>query len=301
MMGSSGLRRFALVGLGAILVASCGILVDTSGLSGGADPAADGATPADGATAAEAGNDAAQTGDSSSGVDSSTDAKADAPVATYRDVVLADGPIAYYRLAETAGSVAKDETGNHPGTYAGSVDYNQPGPAASVPSVRFNGSARVTASSVATLPVGTFASYTLEAFVAVEVQGASTFFLNFAAAGGGGGPSLWVDDTTQKFRYSRAGVIDSTKTIGTTWHHFAVTATGSTVSLYVDGAFDVSGAMGTIAPDRGTFTIGNTFNAGVDGGAPSYGTAFQGRLCEVAVYGKVLSAAQIAAHYAARP
>ena len=120
-------------------------------------------------------------------------------------MVLADGPIAYYRLAETGGTVAKDETGNHNGTYAGSIDYNQAGPSASVPSVRFKGSAHVAANSVATLPVSTFASYTLEAFVALEVQGTSTFFLNFAAPSGGGGPSLWIDDQTQKFRYSRSG------------------------------------------------------------------------------------------------
>jgi hypothetical protein len=300
-MGSSRLRRFAFVCLAAGTAVSCGLLVDTSGLSGGADPAADGATPVDGASA-DTGNDAAQTRDGSTGVDSGTGAKTDASAPTYRDVVLADGPIAYYRLAEASGSVAKDETGNHDGTYGGNVDYNQPGPAASVPSVRFNGSARVAASSVATLPVGTFASYTLEAFVASEVPaGTSSFFINFAAVGGGGGPSLWIDDATHTFRYSRSSVIDCTKTIGTTWHHFAVTANGGTVSLYVDGAFDVSGAMSNITPDRGAFTIGNTFAAGVDGGAPYYGSAFQGRLAEVAIYGKALTAAQIAAHYAARP
>ena len=301
-MGSSGLRRFAFVCLAAATAVSCGLLVDTSGLSDGSDSAADGATGVDGATPVDGATDVAQTGDGSTGVDAAADAKADADAAppTYRDVVLADGPIAYYRLAETSGTFAKDETGNHNGTYSGSVDYNQPGPAASVPSVRFKGSAHVAANSVAMLPVGTFASYTLEAFVASEVPaGTSSFFLNFAVASGGGGPSLWIDDATRKFRYSNGSVIDSTKTLGATWHHFAVTASGTTVSLYVDGAFDVSGTMSDISPDRGAFTIGTNTSAG-DGGI-AYNSAFLGRLCEVAIYGKALSATQIAAHYAARP
>ena len=80
-----------------------------------------------------------------------------------------------------------------------------------------------------------------------------------------------------------------------------MTATGTTVSLYLDGAFDDSDTFSTIAPERGAFTIGTTFSAGADGGAPYYGTSFQGRLAEVAVYGNALSAARIAAHYAARP
>lgn len=297
-MGSFGLRRFAFVALGAALVVSCGLLVDTSGLSDGAEPGDDGATSGDGGIGTDATGDVAQTGDGNTGVD----AKADAAPLAYREVVLSDGPIAYYRLAETSGSVANDETGNHDGTYAltGSIDYNQPGPAAGVPSVRFKDVAHVSANSVAMLPVGTFASYTLEAFVALEVLGTSTFFLNFAASGGGGAPSLWVDDTTQKFRYSFPN-IDSTVVIGLTWHHLAVTASGTTISIYVDGAFDTSGTDGAPSPDRGRFTIGSTFSAGVDGGAGYYNPAFKGRLAEVAVYGKALSPARIAAHYAARP
>ena len=302
LMGSSGLRRFAFVALGAALVTSCGLLVGTSGLSDGAEPGTDGATSGDGAIGTDATSDVAQAGDGITGADSGTDAKADAPPLTYREIVLSDGPIAYYRLAETSGAVAKDETGNHDGTYAvsGSIDYNQPGPAASVPSVRFRDTAHVSANSVAMLPVSTFASYTLEAFVVLEVLGTSTFFLNFAASGGGGAPSLWVDDTTQKFRYS-APTIDSTVVIGLTWHHLAVTVSGTMVSIYVDGAFDTSGTDGAPSPDRGRFTIGSTFSAGADGGAGYYNTAFKGRLAEVAVYGKALSPARIAAHYAARP
>ena len=301
-MGSSGLRRFAFVALGAALVMSCGLLIDTSGLSDGAEPGTDGATSGDGGIGTDAAGDVAQTGDGATGVDSSADAEADAPRLTYREVVLSDGPIAYYRLAETSGAVAKDETGNHDGLYAlsGSIDYNQSGPAPSVPSVRFRETAHVSANSVAMLPLGTFTSYTLEAFAVLEVLGTSTFFLNFAASGGGGAPSLWVDDTTQKFRYSFPN-IDSTVVIGLTWHHLAVTVSGTTVSMYVDGAFDTSGTDGAPSPDRGRFTIGSTFSAGVDGGAGYYNTAFKGRLAEVAVYGKALAPARIAAHYAARP
>ena len=41
--------------------------------------------------------------------------------AGYRDVVMADNPIAYWRLGESAGgSTAVSETGQFPGSYVGS-------------------------------------------------------------------------------------------------------------------------------------------------------------------------------------
>jgi len=46
----------------------------------------------------------------------------------YRDAVLAKSPIAYWRLGETAGPTAADETGNgHDGTYLGNPTLGQPG------------------------------------------------------------------------------------------------------------------------------------------------------------------------------
>ena len=60
--------------------------------------------------------------------DASADSPADAPSSVYRAAVLADSPLAYWRLGETSGTVAHDETGNgHDGTYVGGVTLGQPG------------------------------------------------------------------------------------------------------------------------------------------------------------------------------
>ncbi len=46
----------------------------------------------------------------------------------YRDLVLSRNPVAYWRLGETAGPTAHDETHNgHDGTYVGNPTFGQPG------------------------------------------------------------------------------------------------------------------------------------------------------------------------------
>jgi len=45
----------------------------------------------------------------------------------YRDAVLALNPVGYWRLGETSGTVANDETGNFDGTYAGGATLGQVG------------------------------------------------------------------------------------------------------------------------------------------------------------------------------
>lgn len=297
-MGASRLRGFALA-FGLIAGASaisCGLLVDTSGLSGGPEPGTgvDAAAPTDGALA-----DGPESPDGSTGVDAAADGGADASRVTYRDAVLLDGPIAYFRLADTA-AVAKDETGAHDGTYVGGVDRGLAGPGPGAASVRFKNTGHVEANAVAMLPSGTFSKYTIEMFLASEVPaGTSSNFFAFSAANGGGGPVLFIDDATRTYRYTRVAVVDSTVAIGAAWHHLAITASGTTVSMYVDGNLDVSGNVPTIAPDKGALTIGANFYE-VDGGT-KYSSSFEGRMAEVAIYGKALTAAQIAAHYAARP
>jgi hypothetical protein len=51
---------------------------------------------------------------------------ADDPAA-YREAVMADGPIGYWRLDEPAGTLARDETGQWDGTYVGDLAQGQPG------------------------------------------------------------------------------------------------------------------------------------------------------------------------------
>jgi len=75
-------------------------------------------------SAGDATTDAAGEAGKEGGADSSTDA----PSSVYRATVLADTPLAYWRLGETTGTVAHDETGNgHDGTYIGGYTLGQTG------------------------------------------------------------------------------------------------------------------------------------------------------------------------------
>ena len=53
-------------------------------------------------------------------------AEAATPTASYRQAVLDASPGSYWRLGETSGTSAADETGANPGTY-NNVLLNQPG------------------------------------------------------------------------------------------------------------------------------------------------------------------------------
>ena len=50
-----------------------------------------------------------------------------AAVGSYRDEVLADGPVGYWRLGESGGTTAASETGTNPGIYMNGVTLGRPG------------------------------------------------------------------------------------------------------------------------------------------------------------------------------
>src|SRR5207248_11696460 len=62
----------------------------------------------------------------------------------YRSAVLADSPLAYWRLGETTGSVAADQRAAYNGTYTKTPSLGQPGALFNDPatSVGFNGTSQ---------------------------------------------------------------------------------------------------------------------------------------------------------------
>src|SRR5437764_9586868 len=103
----------------AASLAACSLLVSTSDLSDGPDAdggRGDGAiVPADAGVVDVVNEPAPQ-----------KDAQSDASFA-YRETILADGPLSYLRLDESAGPVAHDETGAHDGVYLGAFTVGAPG------------------------------------------------------------------------------------------------------------------------------------------------------------------------------
>jgi hypothetical protein len=216
---------------------------------------------------------------------------------TYRDVVLADNPIAYWRLGESSGTVATDQKGTSPGTYLNGYTLAQPGAVSgdSDTAVQFNGTnARVEAAGSRTpaSPLNSLLPDPISFEVWVKRGSLGTQQRVFAK--GANWPLLEFQSGTNKIRFAVSGRGDlalSTVAVAdtTNWHYIVATKSGTAVHIYLDGV-DVTGSVSnqTAATTSGSFTIG----ADQGGGVP-----FNGFLDEPAVYSVALTPAQVQAHY----
>lgn len=245
----------------------------------------------------DAGDERAAVADASDAADTGSN---EAGASDYRAAVLADNPLAYYRLGDT-GTVAKDETGAHDGTYVGSVTHVA-GAIAQDPSTAamFDGTSYVNAGDIASFVAN--AHFTLEAWASV-VPGASDpmcLVAKTVAPGGASGSvsdgyTVYADATTNKLSFTRFKNSDSSGPDGPAlmngrFTHVVATYDGTTMVIYVDGVRVADGASSASLVDPGRpLTIG----AG-RGGVYCY---FRGALDEVAIYGEALSAARVTAHY----
>lgn len=133
-----------------------------------------------------------------------------------------------------------------------------------------------------------------------------SFFFNGNATGGlldnclnYGGWGVWLWSTASgvwniQFNYKNNSVGSSGATNFTLnqWHHVAAVRNNGTISVYIDGIFRLSATEGTVAP---TYPI-NMFAGGMGYGGytpPRY-NPFNGKLDEIRVYNRALSAAEIA-------
>ena len=281
------MRRLVASLVMGVMASSCALFTSLDGLAGDdpADVDASGRDAADGDAALDVGIAA----DAASAVD-------------YRALVLADDPVAYYRLADTAGAPAKDETGRFDGITVGNLVYGQPGP--------FGGESKSTRFAKGLIMADSLArshawpAMTIEAWASSEVPaGNDGFIATFAEGTGGDLVSLFHDGPTRGYAMTlddAARIVSAPAVTDGEWHHVAVTIGGGQVNLYVDGVVRASGA-GTLPAFAGDgyFVIGADYDS-VDG-APLPNEYFAGRLAELALYDRVLPAERIAAHSAARP
>jgi len=209
----------------------------------------------------------------------------------YRSAVLAaPGLLGYWRLGETAGTVAASETGANPGTYSvEGVTLSQPGALSGDPdtSAAFDGLAGEMSAATAPLSV----EGALEGWF--DWRGGIALMRDNTTAGG------WIlayatgDDLLTRI----AGATYSTDLPAASfqygWHHFAVTKRGSDVKLYVDGK-RLPLRLTSSAPPGSTPSAG-PWHVMRNG---RYTTQYtQGRADEVAVYNTALTPADIQRHY----
>ncbi len=216
-----------------------------------------------------------------------------AAVASYRDEVLADGPLGYWRLGESGGTTAASETATHPGVYMNGVTLGRPGAITGDPSAGagldgIDDAVRVPSSAA----LGPTAGLSLEAWVDPgAATGTSTIlrkdaqYLLRLTPSGNLVFRLWKGSETTEFTTAPNLVRPGR------YHHVVATWDGVEMALYVNatrrGTTELSGPISSGA---------SSLYVGASSGAYDW---LKADIDEVAVYGEALSARRVAAHFAA--
>lgn len=220
-----------------------------------------------------------------------------AAAADYRSTILADSPVAYWRLGEASGSTASDEVGSSDGTYGGDVTLGVTGALSgdSNTSISLAGSSTqydgVTVSSLATASYSS--GITIELWVYWDSSTSAGMPIE-AREGTDGNDRIFFDarSGTPHWDFNIAGTWYTAVGAGIQdgWHLYAFTHDGTNAKTYRDGVLQntQSASAATFAPtSMGIGQDGNGFNV------------FTGGIDEVAIYNTALSATELLAHYTA--
>ncbi len=227
----------------------------------------------------------------------------------YVAAVMADSPIAFYRLNETYGTVAADSSGNgHNATYGAGVTHGGPALVAGDTSAVFPGGTAsaatvVTSPKDAALAVGSDGRpFSAELWVNVpaSVSGTQTIWQQswgssalpnpaYIALNGGSSPFFTVQinaSGTTLTAYAPA-------TLGTP-NHVVLTWDTHTLTAYVNGNPSSGGTASAPLVNYSSPYVGFAI-----GGPLDAHTGYQGSVSEFALYQTALTAARVNAHYSA--
>ncbi len=249
-------------------------------------------------------SDAAPNSRGSSGVDASVDGRLDdgsfvdvAPVDPYRAIVLADGPVAYWRLRDAAGATtALAEVGQS------AAVFGVPARAAGIKG-QPNASFEFDPNANQGLRVGDFydfgglAPFSLEAWFNPSANPDGTYrhlFIKDTTAGAREEYGVYFHDSDglvfERFvKDGKTSTSIAASAVGArVWHHVVATFDGITMRLYLDGA------LGASTPENRS--QGKKADLFVGAKSTNYGT-LPGDLAEVAIYDKALGPDRVAAHF----
>lgn len=222
---------------------------------------------------------------------SSVDAIGENPNSTEVTAKPNVGQVTYLKLDELSGTQGIDSWGANHGTLASTASRStgKYGKA-----LQLDG----TANSYATLPTGivsTLNDFTISAWVKMDALANWMRVFDF---GTGTAKYLFLSvqtGTAGSIRYgiknggTEQGITYNFATPLNTWTHFAVTQSGNTCSIYINGALVASSASITIKPS----TIGST-NLNYLGKSQWNDPMFKGAIDEFKIYSRALSASEIA-------
>ena len=227
----------------------------------------------------------------------------------FRNAVLADAPVAYYRMGELSGAAMVDEINSptNDGTYLGSPTLGASGATAdgnkSVDFLSFNNGKVAKLPAVSALhPSDT--SFSFECWFKFDIGGAGNEYLvDF----GLNDFCVLATQSTGMFAFGKNTSPGSASTLAYTssgpsdtssFHHLVVTKSGVLATdshMFIDGVeVSYTGRFAqTIIPNTGS----QIYVAAAIGSSSNY---FSGKLDEIAIYNYALSSGQVATHYAAR-
>jgi len=240
--------------------------------------------------------------------------------ADYPSTVLSQGPVGYYRLSELTAIVDVPAIATNLGTLGsprngtvngGLLGRGVSGAIGADTAMQFNGSSHYVEALGSTALANT--NFTFECWFTPVPTATSFSAINILAAAGNFGPSLrrgWYlqqQTPTNIVIQSYNGVnatattvtyTNSTPLVQGQFYHLVFTRSNITYRMYLNGVLVRSGNHTAYVPPLPTelFAIGARANTP---GLAAPSNFWPGKMDEVAYYSTVLSAAQIAAHYAA--
>jgi len=221
----------------------------------------------------------------------------------YRDAVLADAPVLYWRLAEATGTTAADASPNgRTGTYYNTYTHGVASPLQS--------ETRDTATQFITGLVTSDASTSATAAFSIEAWFRTTTTAGGRIIGFGNGDEDWASTTVDRQLYmspqgkivfgmgSKKVTISSPSAYNNNaWHHVVGTYSSTTgADLYVDGQLVASGNGAAANLTSGYWRIAAEAPLKWPSAPTNY---FAGSIDEAVVYAIALSQARIQAHFAA--
>jgi glucose/arabinose dehydrogenase len=220
---------------------------------------------------------------------------------TYSQVVLADNPLAYWRLGEGSGTIADDLVGSQNGTYVNT-------PTLGVAGASGDGNTAIRLAppdkEYVNVPSLNAAPSNLSMELWVNSNGNANADVGLAGwwdADDDRAQIYWPSTTELRIGIQNAPGTTSplivsglTSLADSNWHHIVATHDGTSIRLYLDGVL-VGGPLAR--PWTGT-TFTDNFRVGQYAGVS--GSPANASVDEVAVYNRALTPSEVAEHYAAR-
>jgi len=220
---------------------------------------------------------------------------------TYDEEVLADSPVAYWRLGEASGTTAVDETGSHDGTYSG-VTLGATGLLAGDTDTAVDFDTNSDYIEVADHADFETSTFTFECWVQHDAPTTDDLWViadKTGTSGANGSFGLWYDNRSSQGSPLRLRFLcngSDLNWVGTAvadalsaGAHVVFVADGTSGKMYVNGVERASGTIGANSANSLPLRLGQIANNTTLG--------WDGTFDEAAFYSTALSAARVLAHY----